>query len=198
MERRIVNALIRRVILFGIIVLIAMCIINDITFTDIKNNVLRKFYKIEYSGSVQKYSIEYDVDKYLIYAIIKAESNFKVNAESGKSAKGLMQLMSSTAEEISKEVGIDLSSTSLFDADTNINLGTKYISNLLKKYNSLELALAAYNAGSGNVDSWINLGLINSDGSDVEKVPYNETNNYIRKILRDYDIYKELYEGEKK
>ena len=65
---------------------------------------------------------------------------------------------------------------------------------MLQKYNNTELALAAYNAGSGNVDNWINKGTLKNDGSDIENIPFNETNNYVRKILRDYEIYKELYE----
>ena len=55
------------------------------------------------------------------------------------------------------------------------------------------VALMAYNAGSGNVDKWIEKGTIKKDGSDAENIPYRETNNYVRKILRDYEIYKQLY-----
>ena len=64
---------------------------------------------------------------------------------------------------------------------------------LIQKYEVTELALAAYNAGSGNVDKWIDSGTLKSDGSDIENIPYKETNMYVRKILRDYKIYKELY-----
>ena len=79
------------------------------------------------------------------------------------------------------------------NVDNNINIGTKYLETLLKKYNNLEVALAAYNAGIGTVDNWINKGIIKKDGSDIEKIPYKETNNYVRKILRDYKIYQKIY-----
>jgi soluble lytic murein transglycosylase len=154
---------------------------------------MQKIYKTEYSEYVEKYSDEYDVDKYLIYAIIKAESNFNQEAVSGKEAKGLMQLMYSTAEEIAAKVDVDLSEENILEPDININLGTKYISMLIQKYENINLALAAYNAGSGNVDGWIENGTLKSDGSDIENVPYTETNNYVRKILRDYEIYKTIY-----
>ena len=143
---------------------------------------------------MKKYANEYNVDEYLIYAIIKAESNFEPDAVSHRGAKGLMQLMYSTAEDISKRIDIELNEDNVLDPDININLGTKYISMLIQKYNNINLALAAYNAGSGNVDGWIEKGTLKSDGSDIENVPFTETNNYIRKILRDYEIYKNIYE----
>lgn len=156
--------------------------------------MLTKVYKLEYTEYVKKYANEYNVDEYLIYAIIKAESNFEPNAESHRGAKGLMQLMYSTAEDISKRIGIELNEDNILEPDININLGTKYISMLIQKYNNINLALAAYNAGSGNVDGWIEKGTLKSDGSDIENVPFTETNNYVRKILRDYEIYKNVYE----
>ncbi len=156
--------------------------------------MLTKVYKLEYTEYVKKYANEYNVDEYLIYAIIKAESNFEPNAESHRGAKGLMQLMYSTAEDISKRIGIELNEENILEPDININLGTKYISMLIQKYNNTNLALAAYNAGSGNVDGWIEKGTLKSDGSDIENVPFTETNNYVRKILRDYEIYKNIYE----
>ena len=157
--------------------------------------ILKIIYQIEYDEYVQKYSAEYDVDYYLILAIIKAESNFDVDAESSKGAKGLMQVMDTTAEEIAESINIDYDNINILDPETNINLGTKYISTLIEKYECVELALTAYNAGTGNVDSWIEDGVLNSDGSNIENIPYKETNNYVRKILRDYEIYKYLYSG---
>lgn len=156
--------------------------------------MLTKVYKLEYTEYVKKYANEYNVDEYLIYAIIKAESNFEPNAESHRGAKGLMQLMYSTAEDIAKRINVNLNEDNILEPNININLGTKYISMLIQKYNNINLALAAYNAGSGNVDGWIEKGTLKSDGSDIENVPFTETNNYVRKILRDYEIYKNIYE----
>ena len=102
--------------------------------------------------------------------------------------------MYSTAEEIAKKVNVDLNEENILEPDININLGTKYISMLIQKYGNINLALAAYNAGSGNVDGWIEKGTLKEDGSDIENIPFTETNNYVRKILRDYEIYKKLYE----
>ena len=154
---------------------------------------MKMIYPIKYEEIVQKYSTEYNIDEYLIYATIKAESNFNEKAESKKGAKGLMQLIDSTAEEIAESIGISLADKNILDPDLNINLGTKYLSSLIKQYSSIELALAAYNAGSGNVDKWLQSGTLNQDGSNWTNIPYNETKNYVRKILMDYEIYKKLY-----
>jgi len=179
-------------------VLVVLIVIITILFTIFKNKntIMKSIYITKYSEYVEKYSKEYNVDKYLIYATIKAESNFSENAESKKGAKGLMQLMDSTGQEIAKSLNMTIDNDDLFDSEINIKLGTKYISKMLQKYNNTELALAAYNAGSGNVDSWINSNKIKSDGSDIENIPFKETNNYVRRILKDYRIYKELYEQE--
>ena len=166
-------------------------ILISIAAVTINKQMTKILYKKEYSEYVSKYAEEYGVKKELIYAIIKAESNFNPNAVSNKDAKGLMQLMDSTAEEIAQKAGITLTEENILEPDTNINLGTKYISSLLEKYKCIEIALAAYNAGSGNVDKWIKNGVIKSDGSDIENIPYKETNIYVRKIMRDYKIYKD-------
>lgn len=154
-------------------------------------------YKKEYSEYVVKYSNQYDVDENLVYAVIKAESNFNPNAKSSKNAIGIMQLMENTAKDIVKKIEIQISDDELIEklqeADININLGTKYLSILIEKYQNIEIAVTAYNAGIGTVDNWIQKGIIKADGTDVENIPYKETNNYVRKILRDYNIYKNIY-----
>ena len=96
-----------------------------------------------------------------------------------------------TAEEVADKNDIELTEENILEPDVNINIGTKYISILLERYECVEVALAAYNAGIGNVDKWIENGTIKADGSDIENIPFKETNNYVRKIMRDYKIYSE-------
>ena len=172
------------------VIIIAIFLIMAID--TIRDQMMKKLYKKDYSEYVSKYAEEYGVEENLIYAIIKAESNFNPNAVSTQKAKGLMQLIDSTAEEVASKNKIELTDESIFDPETNINLGTKYIAILLEKYECIEVALAAYNAGSGNVDKWIANGTIKADGSDIENIPYKETNTYVRKIMRDYKIYEQL------
>ncbi len=141
-----------------------------------------------YIGIVEKNAEEYEVDKSLIMAIIKAESNFKRDAVSKKGAKGLMQVMDETALWCAKEMGTE--KTDLLNAKCNIEVGTFYFSYLLKKYNGNEKnAIAAYNAGHGNVDKWLSDKNYSSDGDNLDKIPFEETEKYVKKV----SIYKKIY-----
>ena len=182
---------IRFLIIFLIILLVYFLLFKIIK---IDKKILKIIYPLKYSEYVEMYSKEYRIDLYLIYAIIKAESNFKEDAESTSNAIGLMQITKETAFETAKKIKIEISKEDIFNPKININLGTKYFKTLLDKYdNNEKLAIIAYNAGIGNVDKWIKEKTIKEDASDIENVPFKETNNYVRKILRDYEIYKKLY-----
>lgn len=176
----------KTIILCLCLIAIVFVIINS---RNIQKVITKKIYPKKYSHEVEMYAKEYGVEENLIYAVIKAESNFNKNAISKKNALGLMQLMYNTAEEVAKTIGLDIDQEIILKPEVNINIGTKYLSILINKYNNIEVALAAYNAGSGNVDNWITNGTIKGDGSDIENIPFKETNNYVRKILRDYKIY---------
>ena len=163
---------------------------------DITSSLQNIIYKKKYSEYVSEYSKKYNIDENLIYAVIKAESNFNPNAKSSKNAIGLMQIMENTAKEIVIKLNLQIPDEELQEkleeAELNINIGTKYLSMLIEKYQNIEVAVTAYNAGIGTIDNWIDKGIIKSDGSDIENIPYKETNIYVRKILRDYEIYANL------
>lgn len=174
-------------------IILGICIvIFIISFTSYFLSI-RLIYPRKYSEQIEKYSNEYEINSEIIYTMIKAESNFDKNVVSTAGAKGLMQLMPSTAEEVAKRNDIEFSEEMLFDADFNIKLGVIYYKSLYKKYNNTGLTLAAYNAGTGTVDKWIEEKIINEEGTDLENIPFEETNSYVRKILRDVEVYKKLY-----
>ena len=176
------------------IMILAIILILLFSIIRVQDIVIKKIYPQKYNAYVEKYSLEYRVDSMLVYAIIKAESNFKQDIKSNSNAMGLMQLLDDTAKETANKIGIDYTEDCLYEPETNIRLGIKYFSDLLKEYdNNYMLALTAYNAGTGNLKKWIEQGIIKPDGSNIEDIPYKETNNYVRKIVRDYNIYKDLY-----
>ena len=180
-----------------IIILLVISVISVLLFNvfKVQNIILKKVYPIKYQEYVYKYSQEYEQDPMMIFAIIKAESNFNPSVVSTSKAIGLMQLMDSTAKEIANKMDIQYEEdVSLYNPELNIQLGVKYFSNLMKEYkDNYLLALTAYNAGIGNLNTWIEKGIINKDGTNIEDIPFKETNSYVRKIVRDYEIYKELY-----
>jgi soluble lytic murein transglycosylase len=182
--------IITKILVIAFIILILLFLVLKL-----EDIILRKVYPLKYSEYVEKYASEEELDPLLIYAIIKAESNFETNITSSSGAMGLMQLMDSTAREVTQKIGIAYPTKEiLYDPETNILIGIKYYSMLIEKYDgNMLLALTSYNAGIGNVDKWIQAGTIKKDGSDIENIPFKETNNYVRKILRDYKIYQELY-----
>jgi len=172
-----------------LLILIIISIIYFLLFQII--NIQQIIYPKKYEQYVSKYAELYNVDELLIYSIIKAESNFDEKANSKAKAIGLMQLMENTATEISNEIdNIEIPQEQIYEPETNIKLGTYYFSVLMNKYNNIGLALAAYNAGMGRVDGWIKDGILKKDGSDLENIPFKETNLYVRKILYNYEKYK--------
>ena len=180
---------VRRIIL----ILTAIVLVLLIILLNFKN-IQKLIYRQDYAEYVEKYAKENNVDPLLIYAIIKAESNFDNDAVSSRGAAGLMQLMDETAEEVATNEAIEyVSNDSLHNPETNIRIGVKYFADLMEIFQNESVALAAYNAGMGTVQTWIDEGIIKADGSDIENIPYNETNMYVRKILKDYDIYRQLY-----
>ena len=140
--------------------------------TFLNNSIQKKLYPRKYSVIVEKYSAEYDVPEYIIYSVIYVESSFDKNAVSPSGAIGLMQLMPSTytwLAEINNEETKDI-----FDSEENIKYGTYYLAFLYDRYESWEIAFAAYNAGMGNVDSWLK--------EDIYEIKFSETKNYVDKL----------------
>lgn len=187
------SKLIKRMIIFIILLAITFVLVRIVRVQDI---ILRQVYPIKYEEYVEKYASQNGLDKYMVYAIIKTESNFKADVKSESNAIGLMQLLETTAVERANYIDEkNVTEEELYEPETNIKLGTDYYAYLLNHYaGNNVLALVAYNAGMGNVDTWVKEGVIEADGSDIENIPYRETNNYVRKILRDYKMYIKLYE----
>ena len=133
---------------------------------------------------------------YLVAAVIRVESSYRPDAVSDKGAVGLMQLIPSTAAWASLKADKKvLRKGELLNPAANIHLGSWYLSQLLKNYQGNEvLGLAAYNAGSRNVESWLAQGVLTSSSKSAAKVPFPETKNFVHRVLFLKTLYRALYE----
>lgn len=158
-------------------------------------NIARVFYPLRYSEFIGKYSEKYNLNPYLVAAVINTESDFKPDAKSSKNAYGLMQITPSTAEWAAKEMKLEKFSTEmLMEPEFNIRMGCWYIDNLKKEFNSnMDLVLAAYNGGRGNVQKWLANSNHSKDGKNLSYIPFKETDKYVKKVKVNYNIYKFLY-----
>ena len=180
--------------IYRIALIVLLIIFGYISYILICKQVI---YPIKYNKYVQQAAKENNIDPYLIFAIIKQESKFNKNAISNKEAKGLMQILDSTAEEMVNDIStIDNENIDLFDAKTNIQIGVRYFKSLVDRYNgNIHLAICAYNAGLGNVDKWILSENIYKEGHvNISAIPFDETRIYLTDILKYYNRYVKLYE----
>lgn len=159
------------------------------------NNVLRYFYPLDYYDIICENTEKYQIDPLLIAALINTESRFCENATSKKDAKGLMQIREETALWCAQQMGITgFTPDAIYEPKINIMLGVWYFDYLLKEFDrDLTLTLAAYNAGIGNVRKWQENVNYSKDGTNLYKIPYPETERYIKKVKNNHAIYKMLY-----
>ncbi len=154
-------------------------------------------YPIRYEEAVSTYAEKNDLPKNLVYAVIKAESNFKPEATSPKDAVGLMQILAPTGEWIFQKIGIEnFNEEMLKNPDVNIEAGCYYLSYLLKRYQgNKKCALAAYNAGAANVDAWLSHKENSKNGTALDIIPFPETRQYVNQVLTNEKIYDFLYKN---
>ncbi|HVZ18077.1 MAG TPA: transglycosylase SLT domain-containing protein [Terriglobales bacterium] len=148
-----------------------------------------------YWADLKRYSSANALDPYLVASLIRQESEFNPGAVSRANALGLMQVMPGTGKKLAKEVKLKrFSPEQLLIPTTNIELGTRYFKELLNQFNGTpEYALAAYNAGSDRVQTWLNDGKFRDPQEFVESIPFTETREYVQAIMRNASVYKKLY-----
>jgi soluble lytic murein transglycosylase len=134
------------------------------------------------------------LDPYLIAAIIREESQYDVKAVSRVGAIGLMQVMPATANTVAQRVGLPaVGREDLFDQETNIRIGVRYVEQLLEQFSgNVVYTIASYNAGPLAVGNWIAQYGGQSQDEFVELIPYQETRQYVKRVLRSYREYVRL------
>nr|WP_132242047.1 lytic transglycosylase domain-containing protein [Marinisporobacter balticus] len=159
------------------------------------NWLLKILYPIHYEEIIDKYAIEYNLDPHLIAGIIRTESKFNEKARSSKDARGLMQIAPITGKWASEKLGMEnYDEAILFTPDVNIKIGCWYLNKLKEEFGGdLQLMLAAYNGGSGNVNKWLQDTKYSEDGKTLTDIPFAETKAYVKKVIKSYKVYRIVY-----
>ena len=183
----------------AVVLSIIILIISSVMHRDAAEKLNKSIYPLKYQNYVEKYCKEFDVDKCLVYGVIKTESDFDPDALSGVGAIGLMQLMPDTftwLQNYRTQFQPDkiMDSKELYNPKLNIEYGVYLLRYLLDMYDgNYALAICSYNAGNGNIDDWLEQGIISYDNVDPDNIPFEETANYLTRVQTAMEKYRELY-----
>jgi soluble lytic murein transglycosylase len=147
-----------------------------------------------YWSDLKKFASANGLDPYLVASLIRQESEFNPNAVSNKSALGLMQLLPKVGKGVAKQEKLrHFSPSQLFTPAINLELGTKYFRSMVDQFGGFEYALAAYNAGDYRVVDWESGTKYRDVEEFVESIPFTETREYVQAIMRNANVYRQLY-----
>jgi soluble lytic murein transglycosylase len=146
-------------------------------------------------NDLKKFSMANGLDPYLVASLIRQESEFNPAAVSRANAIGLMQLLARTGKLVAKQEKLKhYTPSQLFTPEVNLQLGTRYFRGMVDQFGgSFEYALAAYNAGSDRVVDWLGQGKYRDAAEFVESIPFTETREYVQAIMRNANVYRQLY-----
>ncbi|MBM3237275.1 tetratricopeptide repeat protein [Candidatus Poribacteria bacterium] len=152
-------------------------------------------YPFYFQDIITKYSTEYGIDPLFVISMMREESGYDVDAISHAGACGLMQIMPGTGADVAQRLKISsFEPTMLFEPETNIQIGTWYMKNLMDTFdNNHALVSGAYNGGPGRMKKWLEELDLSDMDEFIEDIPINETRRHIKKVMDSYYIYKELY-----
>ena len=179
-------------------VLLALALAGTILFSAFREKIDRWEYPQRYEAYVEYYSGKYGIDPMILYAFIRTESNFDPAVDSDAGARGLMQITEVTFDWITTKIAPTeaLTFDDLYDPEINIRFGTYFVSYCLKRYdNHLATAAAAYHNGVGAVDTLLAEAQYSSDGITLDRYPYPQMRQYVKKITESYQRYSEIYQA---
>jgi soluble lytic murein transglycosylase len=157
---------------------------NSYPISTLPGEVWEVLFPVRHWGIISEQASKLKIDPTLVLGLIRQESAFEENARSKANARGLMQVLPSTGNKLAKQARITrYSAKKLYQAETNIILGTRYFASILQQFGKAELALAAYNAGDSRVERWLQE-FGNVDMAEfVEQIPFAETRGYVKQVL---------------
>jgi soluble lytic murein transglycosylase len=148
-----------------------------------------------YWADLKRYSVENELDPFLVASLIRQESEFNPGAVSRANAVGLMQLLPSTGKKVAKDLKVKhFDPSELYLPSRNMQLGTRYFKSMVDQFGGqFEYALAAYNAGSDRVNDWLGQSKYRDVPEFVESIPFTETREYVQAIMRNANVYRQIY-----
>ncbi len=151
-------------------------------------------YPRAFEDEVLKHGKNFGVPPEFVWSIMKAETNFRPDALSPVGARGLMQIMTHTGRKVASLMGKNIKDPDLFRPSVGVEIGTRYLKRVLKKFqDKIPLAAAAYNGGPHRVHKWLHqFGQLEMD-EFIEHIPFRETRRYVKKVVRYYTLYHLLY-----
>lgn len=163
-------------------------------FEEAQHNIEELNYPREYSTYVEKAASDYNLEPSLIYAVIRTESGFDPDAQSGAGACGIMQMMPSSFEWLMEKRGESglYTTEDLFNPEICIDYGSYLLRYFYDYYGTERSAVAAYNAGFV-VGEWLENPDYSADGENLDVIPYPETSNYVDKVESAKEMYIKLY-----
>ena len=154
-------------------------------------------YPMEYEALIRRRAGENGLDPAYPAAVILAESSYRPEAVSSANAQGLMQLLPDTAAWVAGKFDEEYVEGCLFDPETNVKYGCWYLGWLVRRFDgNLACATAAYHAGQGQVDKWLKNPEYSPDGVTLAMIPSQATDTYVKRVLKYYEKYCELYAPE--
>jgi soluble lytic murein transglycosylase len=154
------------------------------------------FYPLGYWETIERYSKERALDPYLVAALIRQESTFNPRVQSHAGARGLMQILPSTGRVLARQERLRYNASDLYDPEINIRYGTRYLKDVLESFGGrVDYALASYNAGPHRVKRWTGMNLAIPSEVFIEEIPFDETREYVKLVLRNEMLYRRLYGG---
>ena len=167
----------------------------SLTMADLPRPYWEALFPKAYWLDLNKYSVANQLDPYLVASLIRQESEFNPAVISHANAVGLTQLLPKTGKLVARELKLrKYSPPQLYTPAVNLQLGTRYFRGMVDKFGGkFEYALAAYNAGSERVEEWSALGPYRDTPEFVESIPFTETREYVQAILRNANMYRQLY-----
>jgi soluble lytic murein transglycosylase len=161
--------------------------------TDIPNEAWRAAFPLPYEINLRSAAERNQLDPMLVAGLIRQESAFESKALSRAGAVGLMQVEPKTASKLARQLKVRYARARLTEPGYNLQLGSRYLANLIQAFGTREAALAAYNAGEDRVEQWTAGQNYLETAEFVESIPFTETREYVQIVIRNSDAYRSIY-----